>query len=143
MEPIIGEEIFTEKNICEAAVDFYSKLDQKENLDDNRIHRLIDKHIDTKLTDEQRDSIEGTISKNEILQTMKGIENDKSPGLNGLTREFYVINWDLIGNDLADVITNIYLQDRLPDSWTEGLITLIFKEKGDINNLKNWRPITY
>ena len=32
--------------------------------------------------------------------------------------------------------------DQLPQSWTEGLVSIIYKEKGDSRDLRNWRPIT-
>ena len=35
--------------------------------------------------------------------------------------------WEEIRNDLTDMIANIYLRDELPQSWTEGLVTLIYK----------------
>ena len=139
---IRGKIVTGKDEVCAGAISFYQELYNKQTLDSDRIQRLIDRHIDRKLTDEQRDSIEGIVRKEELLKALKGMKNDKSPGLDGLTREFYILNWDLVGSDLADVTANIYLQDRLPDSWTEGLITLIYKEKGDINDLKHWRPIT-
>ena len=139
----IGDQIVKDKNeIVDGAKQFYKNLYRKENLDKNAKQKLVDKNMDKRLTDVQKDSIEGIIKKDEILKVLKGMKNDKSPGLDGLTREFYVMNWKLIGDDLADVTANVYLQDRLPETWTEGLITLIYKEKGDIRELKNWRPIT-
>ena len=139
----VGEKIVKNKDeICEGAMRFYQQLYSKDDLDEDKMQTLIDRQIDKRLTDDQRDSIEGIVRKGELLESLKSMENDKSPGLDGLTREFYVMNWELIGSDYADVTANTYLQDRLPDSWSEGLITLIYKEKGDMTDLKNWRPIT-
>ena len=137
-----GKTVETKEEICKTAIKFYESLLTNEPIDEHKLQTEIDRHIDKRLSDEQRDSIEGPITKQEILEAIKQMKNNKSPGMDGLTREFYVMMWDLIGNDLVDVITNVYLKDNLPESWREGLITLIYKEKGDIKNLKNWRPIT-
>ena len=145
MGSLINKEgkIITDKvGICNIAVDFYKTLMTAKPIDENKLQQVIDRNIDKRLSDDQKNSIEGLFTKEEILRAIKDMKNNKSPGIDGLTREFYIIMWDVIGNDLIDVIANVCLQDQLPESWTEGLVTLIFKEKGDVNDLKNWRPIT-
>ena len=137
-----GKAVTSKEEVCRTAISFYKNLLTADPIDKHKLERLVNKNIHKKLSDEDRESIEGVITKEEILQAIKEMKNNRSPGLDGFTREFYVIMWDLIQNDLVDVITNIYLQERLPETWTEGLVTLIYKEKGDIRDLKNWRPIT-
>ena len=42
-----------------------------------------------KLTNEQTISCEGIISENEVLKSLKSIENNELPGNDGLSKEFY------------------------------------------------------
>ena len=69
------------------------------------------------------------------------MENDKSPGIDGLTSNFYKHFWPLFGNSLTRVFNYAFLAGRLSVSQRRGIITLLFK-KGDRTLLKNWRPIT-
>lgn len=137
-----GNIVTSKEEICDTALNFYSKLYKTDDVDEDKLQRLIDTHIDKKLTDEQRDEMEGYFKKEEVLKSLKEMKNNKAPGLDGLSKEFYIAFWDLIGTDLLDVYSNIHLEGKTPTSMTEGLITMIYKEKGDINDLKNWRPIT-
>ena len=41
-----------------------------------------------------------------------------------------------------EVYTNIFFSGQLANTMQTGLITLIYKKKGDPNDLKFWRPIT-
>ena len=145
MESLIdenGNETSSKEEVCRTAKSFYEKLLTEEPIDTEKLQREIGKHINKKLTNEDRDSIEGPFTKDEIMKAIKQMQNNKSLGLDALTREFYVLMWDIIWKDLIDVITNIYFSDTMPKSWTEGLIVLIYICKGDIQDLKNWRPIT-
>ena len=98
--------------------------------------------MDKRLSDEERESKDSPIKKDEILKALKDMENNKSPGTDGLPKEFYVTLWKELGDDLSDIIAKIYLADQIPSSWKEGLITLIYKEKGKVEDIKNWRPIS-
>jgi len=65
----------------------------------------------------------------------------RSLGPDGVTLEFFIKFWDLIGDDFTSMIHLSIAEGRLPLGMTSGIITLIFKE-GDRANLSNWRPIT-
>ena len=69
------------------------------------------------------------------------MENNKSPGIDGLTTNFYKHFWPLIGNRLTCVLNHALKAGSLSVTQRRGIITLIFK-KGDRTKLKNWRPIT-
>lgn len=137
-----GKIVTSKEDICRTIKRFYEKLLTMEDLDEDKMERLVHTYVQRCLSDEERDSVEGIITKDEIMIALKGMKNNKSPGLDGLPREFYVVMWHELGNELSDVIANICLMDQLPESWTEGLVTTMFKEKGDIRDLKNWRPLT-
>ena len=51
------------------------------------------------MTNEQRKLCEGELTENEIFDALTGIDNNKSPGNDGLTKEFYRTFWNYIKND--------------------------------------------
>jgi len=48
-----------------------------------------------KLSDEDRDSLEGSLSYKECKNVLESFQNDKSPGEDGFTVEFYKSFYDL------------------------------------------------
>ena len=84
---------------------------------------------------------EGLFSSEEVLIALQGMARGRSPGSDGLSVEFFVEFWDVLGADLVDVFNSSYRDDFLPSSSCKGLITLLFK-KSDRPDRKNWRPIT-
>ena len=64
----------------------------------------------------------------------------KSPGLDGISIDFYEKFWTLIGNLLVEVFNNSYEDGILPDSQSL-LFTVIFKS-GDECDLSNYHPIS-
>ena len=64
-----------------------------------------------------------------------------SPGIDGLTMNFYKHFWPLLGNKLTLVYNYAFRSGQVSVSQRRGVISLLFK-KGDRTLLKNWRPIT-
>ena len=48
---------------------------------------------DPRMLKEDRENLEKPITQEEMLQALKGIQNDKSPGLDGFPAEFYKFFW--------------------------------------------------
>ena len=47
-----------------------------------------------KMTNEQTSSCAGIISEDEVFKSLKSMENNKLPGNDGLSKEFYECFWD-------------------------------------------------
>ena len=69
------------------------------------------------------------------------MKSDKSPGSDGLPAEFYNFFWDEIGEALVEVLNFCFTKGLLTESMRLAIISLLYK-KGDIELLKNWRPIS-
>jgi len=69
------------------------------------------------------------------------MEDNKSPGIDGLTSNFYKHFWPILGPDITQVFNYCFQHGLLTRTQRRGIITLIFK-KGDRTKLQNWRPIT-
>ncbi|CAM2118270.1 unnamed protein product [Caretta caretta] len=66
---------------------------------------------------------------------------NKSPGMDGLTVEFYSVFWDVLGPDLVIVGPESLQTGVLPLSCRRAVLALLPK-KGDRRDLRNWRPIS-
>ena len=69
----------------------------------------------------------------EILNSLKQLKNNKSPGYDGLTAEFYKFFWNNFKEMLIDSITLSLRNGELPNSQKNGVITLIPKKRQKSN----------
>ena len=70
------------------------------------------------------------------------MKNGKSPGNDGLTKEFYVCFFNEIFNYLLNALKESFNIGQLPTSQRQAVITLIEKKERDKRLIKNWRPIS-
>ncbi len=77
----------------------------------------------------------------ELDLAAKQLSNNKAPGLDGLSCEFYQCFWPLLKNDLLSVLNHAVACGSLPRSSQRGVISLIPK-KGDLSDVANWRPVS-
>ncbi|CAM2104317.1 unnamed protein product [Caretta caretta] len=66
---------------------------------------------------------------------------NKSPGIDGLTVEFYCVFWDVLGPDLVTIWAESLQSGVLPLSYRRAVLALLPK-KGDLRDLRNWRPVS-
>ena len=85
---------------------------------------------------------EAEITLEECKEVLKTFSNNKSPGNDGLTIEFYQTFWDDICKDFFNCIQYSYIHGEMSVSQRQAVITLLEKEGKDRNLLKNWRPIS-
>ena len=90
---------------------------------------------------QNRQMCEKDITTDEIRKVILGFENNKSPGNDGLTGEFYKTFSEILVNDIQELYKEISEVGRMPDSMRQAVITCIYK-KGDIEDIINWRPIS-
>ena len=93
------------------------------------------------LTDAEANLCDGHITRDECENAIHKMKLNKSPGLDGLTVEFYQIFWQ----DICDILTNVYNesfhQGELSLSQRKSILSLFFK-KNDKEKLENYRPIS-
>ena len=73
---------------------------------------------------------------------MKSFQNNKSPGGDGFSKEFYEAFFDLIGIHLLNSYSEAFTKGQLSISQRRGIICLIPKHDSDLTELSNWRPLT-
>ena len=70
------------------------------------------------------------------------MKNNKSPGSDGITTEFYKLFWNDIKLYLLNSLNYSLQTGNLTDLQKQGIITLIPKSGKEMCHLENWRPIS-
>ena len=94
------------------------------------------------LKDEDRDNLEGPLTYDGCRKALETFQNDKAPGENGFTIEFYKYFFDLLGHDLVASLNEARAKGELSISQRMRIIMLTPKDDGSLLELSNWRPIT-
>ena len=69
------------------------------------------------------------------------MEDQKSPGIDGIPIIFYKEYYNLLENDLHLLYSNILFKEKqTPTIMKQAIITLIPKNIDELEDLKNWRP---
>ena len=87
------------------------------------------------LSRNESESCEGKLDLNEIYDALKSKPSNKSPGNDGLSKEFYLCFFDIIGQPLLDCLNFSYEKGELSASQRQAVITLI-KKKGKDKDLE-------
>ena len=94
------------------------------------------------LKEDEQESLEKDLTLEELKDALASFADNKSPGEDGFTKEFYQTFFDLIGKDLLNSYNDSFQKGSLSISQKRGTITLIPKGEINLTDLKNWRPIS-
>jgi len=93
------------------------------------------------LSSESLKKCEGLFTIEECFNAINNMKRNKSPGLDGISIEFYEKFWPIIGKLIVEVFNESHRIGILPDSQRTSVFSLIFK-KGNIEDISNYRPIS-
>ena len=94
------------------------------------------------LTEEDQAICEADITVEELGKALCELPNNKSPGTDGLTTEFYKFFWPDIKLIVHESISYAYTNNTLSIEQKRGILTIIPKKDKDLRRLKNWRPLS-
>ena len=94
------------------------------------------------LSDEEKLSCEGELTQLECFEVLSSMSKNKTPGNDGLSSEWYLTFWNIIGPVLVKVLNTGFSKGEMSSSQRQAVITLLEKEGKDRCQLKNWRPIS-
>ena len=75
-----------------------------------------------------------------LFRTLRSLPNNKTPGMDGLPKEFYMHYWKYIGPLLLRMVCQ-FINGYVPPSLLQAATVLIYK-KGPRENVENYRPIS-
>lgn len=137
-----GSEYYETKEVLNCQRKFYEKLYSEPNkIGDNSIENIIGENR-TKLSNEEAESLEGEITLKELSEALKNMKNEKSPGLDGFTVEFFKFFWPDLGTFILRSINYGFQIGELSITQKQGIITCLPKPNKCRHFLKNWRPIS-
>ena len=94
------------------------------------------------LSESDKASCKGKLTLQNIWEALISMKNGKTPGNNGLMKEFYVCFFGELGMLLLKSLNYSHLVGELSTSQKQAVLTLIKKKGRDKRLVKNWRPIS-
>ena len=89
----------------------------------------------------QRDQ-DRQITMGELQEAIKTMNNNKTPGQDGIPVDFYKVFWARLQGSFMAMMKQVYSENLLHESAREGILNLIPKANKDTRLVKNLRPIT-
>ena len=128
-----GELLSDSKDIRKEMNDFYQDLFSEEEVDLEALDWLLDQ-LSMSLDQQEQASCEGLLTVEECRKALNGMDAGKSPGIDGLTAEFYIAFWAVLGSGLVEVLNYGFQHGQLSVSQRRGLLSPIFNkgEKGTL-----------
>ncbi|CAI5478200.1 unnamed protein product [Closterium sp. Yama58-4] len=99
------------------------------------------KSMERKLGDSSKEALSAPWTEEEVRKAVKELSSGKSPGLDGLPKEPFEHNWDVLGPALMGFVRNFAETGKLPQSISTA-VTILLHKKGSKDDLGNYRPIT-
>jgi exonuclease III len=135
-----------QSRILEEEIKFFSNLYSKHNVtqdahllsEEERLWKTDGKQVD----EEEWEELTKEITEEEIWSIIKTSPNNKSPGIDGYTNEFYRHFWQHLKKHLLEAYKESLAEGELCISQRRGVISLLPKDGKDLRYLKNWRPLT-
>jgi len=119
---------------------FYKTLYSKEAIDAHDMEAI--KTFVRKLPEMHAELCDGPITATECRAAIKEMKDNKTPGTDGLPREFYAQFFHLFQDLFVDVLTSAFANGELSTSQRCGVITLACKDQSKADLLACWRPIS-
>ena len=94
------------------------------------------------VTEQQNEILKKPLSIDELENSIKNSDNGKSPGNDGLPREFYIVFWPNVSQCLFESLIDGKNKGFLSPSQRQAVIKLLEKKDKDKRYIQNRRPIS-
>ena len=119
---------------------YYSTLYSEEAIDRNGLHNDFEMERKIPENDAANQACMQEIDTAEILTAIKASASKKSPGPDGIPKEFYLKAFDVIHREI-NLVLNEALSGTFPPEFVDGVIVLVRKKAGD-DTVRSYRPIS-
>ena len=135
-------EITDQADVRKEIKTFYENLYTKKSMKtEQECFEYLAKISTPQLSEDNKAICEGNFTLQNIWEALNSMKNSKTPGNDGLTKEFYVCFFEEMGSLLLKSLNHSHAVGELSTSQKEAVITLIEKKGRDKRLVKNWRPI--
>ena len=121
---------------------FVKKFKRVSKLSEEECDSFLEKIPNKKLNEDDALLCDGNITLDELHKALLSMKNNKTPGNDGLSKEFYVTFFPELGQLLLDCLNTNFEVGSLSESQKQAIITLIQKPGKDMRYLNAWRPIS-
>ena len=118
---------------------FYSTLYSPSKVNSTTQTKLL-RNIKKKISAAHKVILDAPITKEEIRKAVKAMNINKSPGLDGIPAEFYQTYWHILEPKYFAYLSQIQ-KEGLDPFKNKSVTTILYKNKGNRNNLQYYRPI--
>jgi exonuclease III len=142
--PVTGRLVAGGRPLAQLMANFYAQISAETQLDAAAVDTVLQAvraeglHLDQVVADGVGAA---TVTEEEVVQALKRTPSGKAPGLDGLPAEL----WRKYGEVLCPLLTRVYTAigtlQQMPDGFTDGIITSLFKTGLQCMPV-NYRPIT-
>ena len=120
-----------------------SRIPQEENNDYEDQFALFTLNLQNpKLCQDEISELEHDLTKDKLLNALKGFQPGKTPGDDSFAKEFYETFFELLWRNLIDSFNEGFQTGKLSISQRRGIISLIPKDENNLMVLSNWQSIT-
>ncbi|XP_059066266.1 uncharacterized protein LOC131857597 [Cryptomeria japonica] len=135
-----GRRIDNEDEISGVVVEFFAELLKKDTLLDLEAQNMLVDIIPKVLSDNQNHNIDVIPSKEEIRSVVFSFDGSKAPGPYGFPMFFFQHFWEVVGEDVSNVVKEFFGARSIQKELNATFIFLIPKKQG-IDSLDAFRPI--
>ena len=133
-----NKQLDCQAEILKAQEKYYQDLYEE----DTEVQFTLHNKYDVKVPEEVRIQQDTQITEKEIKQAIHAMNNNKTPGQDGIPIDFYKVFWSRLQDIFYAMILLEYEEQQLHETAREGILNLIPKPNKDSRYIKNLRPIT-
>ncbi|KAG0737661.1 hypothetical protein G6F57_012742 [Rhizopus arrhizus] len=122
--------------------EYYQRLYTTDHVQDIEIDNYLNTiHFSRSVDQRENDALVSNITMDELLEQVQRSSKQSSPGNDGLGYQYLHILFAIpsLKKLILEVYNNALTKEETPSSW-KGIRVRLLPKKGDVSDLKNWRP---
>ena len=137
-----GAEVTEPKFVLKHIKGFYSDLYKRQASKTEECFKYLESINIPQLNEFDCNRCEGIITRRECWDALSSMNNNKSPGNDGLSKEFYICFFEKLADPLIQALNQSFVDSEMSNSQRQAVITSIEKSGKDKRYIQNWRPIS-
>ena len=130
------------EEIGEQFMDLYQMIFAEKEIEEQAYKPILKKLSKKNILKASRQQLEKNITQEEVIRVMENLPTGKQPGPNRIPNAVYKCLSKKLAPMLAVVLNHALVTGKLPEHFLEGDISVLYKNKGDRDDPRNYRPIT-